>query len=702
MKLSELSASIENLPGLGPKKAKLFSKLNVFTVADLLKNFPRDYEDRTHRVMLNESGKSRVHTICKVLAHSYFGYGTTKTLKIIITDGTLKASLVAFNRNYLEKTLPVGSIVAVTGKFEVKYGELQSSSFETEMMAQSGELADFVSCIVPGSRIFPIYPLTEGLTQKSYSKAVETALGKYLKTIDNDLDADLIAANNLLSKKECLLKIHFPESMKDVEEAVRTLVYEELYFFEYKMLLRTLEHRGELPSDSIESMPLNVKNRAEFSPSQKKLLESLPFTLTDDQMNAVMQMNADIDRSQMSYNDMLTGKSSKTFSMQRLLQGDVGSGKTLVSFFVALRTIDYGGQAALLAPTELLARQHAENASRLLEPLGVRVAFLTGNLNASGRNNLVNALRDGNVDLVIGTHALFSQNVSYKNLQLAVIDEQHRFGVTQRESIIAKGRKTFNSLSHSPDVLLMSATPIPQTLALTAFGDLDVSVIKTMPCGRKPTKTYLTRIGNEINVYNAVKKELEKGHQAYFVYPRIENDDDSGLKSAEEMQKTLSSFFRGYDIALVHGKLDDDAQHKALDDFKNGKVQILVATTVVEVGVDVGNATCIVIEHANRFGLAELHQLRGRVGRSSLQSFCFLTYDKNISETGIARLKALHESNDGFYIAEQDLKLRGPGEVNGIAQSGNLTLSIADFERDKTVLMKARLDALKKLRNITS
>ena len=306
-------------------------------------------------------------------------------------------------------------------------------------------------------------------------------------------------------------------------------------------------------------------------------------------------------------------------------------------------------------------------------------------------------MKNGQINIAVGTHALFSTNVQYKNLHLAIIDEQHRFGVAQRESIIAKGRITHNGFSHTPDVLMMSATPIPQTLAFTLFGDLDVSTIKTMPAGRKTVKTYLSVMGHERNVYDAVKKELQQGHQAYFVYPRIGDKKDSSekenLKSAEEMTEYLSSIYKDFKCATIHSKTNEEQQHQILDDFRNNKIQILVATTVVEVGVDVPNATCIVIEHADRFGLAELHQLRGRVGRSSLQSYCFLIYGKNITQTGIARLKALHESTDGFVIAEEDLKLRGPGEIAGTAQSGYLAFGLADLARDKTMLTLARYDA---------
>ena len=714
MFLNELKVTVESLAGVGPATAKQFAKLNIFTVADLLSVYPRNYDDRTKKITLAEfSQHPKVHTICKVVAHSWFGYGKMKTLKIEITDGTANAFLIAFNRSFLEKSLPVGSIISVTGRFEIKYNEIQSTAFEASRLAYDGTLADYISAPVPDSALYPVYPLTEGLSQKNYRKTIGAALKAYGKTISDELPQEIIQERKLLPKQQALLQIHMPKNLEEVEEARRTLIYEELYQFEYKMALRALRHRGTLPSDKEVKESREVTKEefhASLSPRQKQLASRLTFELTPDQMKAIMDINADIDRSQVEFNAMMNrefGTASENerppFNMQRLLQGDVGSGKTLVSFFACLRTIDYGGQCALLAPTELLARQHAENAAKLLEPVNVKAAFLTGNLKSAGRENLVNALRDGNIDLVIGTHALFSRNVSYKKLQLAIIDEQHRFGVAQRESIIDKGRVSFGATAHTPDVLMMSATPIPQTLALTAFGDLDVSLIKTMPKGRKPVKTLLTVMGNERNVYEAVRKELNAGHQAYFVYPRIgeeteDSDNDKSLKAAEEMYDFLSNqVYPGITCALIHGKVTEEEQKKILEDFSKGKTKVLIATTVVEVGVDVGNATCIVVEHADHFGLAELHQLRGRVGRSDLQSYCFLIYGKNITEEGKARLKALHESTDGFYIAEQDLKLRGPGEISGTSQSGYLTLAIADLARDKEILKIARYDAFKQL-----
>lgn len=720
MILSEIGTPVETLPGVGPSTAKLFAKLGIFTIADLLKNYPKSYEDRTHRVFLKDFKLSKVHTICKVTAHEWFGYGKMKTLKIHITDGTANASLIAFNRPFLQKSLPEGSIIAVTGRFEVKYSELQSTAFEAEQICLQGDLQDFKQFPIPGSGILPVYSLTEGLSQKAIHKAIEAALKLYGKAIDTELPNDILMQRHLLPKNNAISYIHCPRSFSELEQARNTLIYEELFQFEYKMAQRALNHRGTLPeldkipdatdflSNSLENtteQPSEISEEdflKELSPRQKQLAKRLPFTLTVGQKKAILSMNKDVDQSQNECNQLINHPEKATrnpFNMQRLLQGDVGSGKTLVAFFIALRVVDYGGQCAILAPTELLAKQHAENAAAMLEPLSCHVAFLTGNLKAKGRDALLSALKDGNIDIVIGTHALFSQNIRYKKLQFCVIDEQHRFGVAQRESIVEKGRITFGNFSHTPDVLMMSATPIPQTLALTMFGDLDVTTIRTMPKGRKPIKTYLSVMGNERNVYEAVRKEIKNGRQAYFVYPRISEDlgetnSSDSLKSAEEMYKLFTTqVYPEFKCALIHGKISEEEQNQILSDFKDGKIQILVATTVVEVGVDVANANCMVVEHADRFGLAELHQIRGRVGRSSLQSYCFLVYSKNITQDGIERMKALHQSTDGFKIAEDDLKLRGPGEITGTLQSGYLTLGLADLVRDKELLKAARYDA---------
>jgi ATP-dependent DNA helicase RecG len=372
-----------------------------------------------------------------------------------------------------------------------------------------------------------------------------------------------------------------------------------------------------------------------------------------------------------------------------------------VSFLAALKAVEAGGQAAIMAPTELLARQHAENAARLLEPIGIRLSFLTGNIKAAGRRELLKRLAAGEIDIAVGTHALFSRDVVYRDLRLAVVDEQHRFGVTQRSLIMAKG--------DHPGLLMMSATPIPRTLALTVFGDLDVSIIRDLPPGRKPIKTHLAMEANEDKVYDFVRKELAAGRQAYFVYPLIEASEAGGrtsdLKDAESMADRLArEVFPAYKTALVHSRIDEEEKRQTMDAFRRGDISILTATSVVEVGVDVPNATCMVIEHAERFGLSALHQLRGRVGRGAWQSYCFLVYSDPEGPVATlaagedidswqARLKVMLESNDGFVIAEEDLKLRGPGQIAGIEQSGYLSLGLANPIRDAAELEKARADA---------
>lgn len=731
MKITEMEIPLTNISGVGPGLAKIFSRINVFTVADLLTYYPRDWEDRTQRRSLAEFSRGKVHTAAAVVAHEWFGFGRMKTLKIIISDGTERGALICFNRPFLQKTLPAGSIISVTGTFSFRYGEIQSSAFEAVPLAKEAgtTLAEWKDKPLPDSRVFALYPLTAGLTQAQIRKTLSAALGKYGKGIEDEIPEDVRERHNLFSKQKAVYAIHKPENMQEALCAQKTLIFEELFLFQKKIIGRAAERRkcAVLPEQKEvyteqELLPL-------LSPRQKQLAERLPFSLTKDQIASIARINADIDAAFVKPAAPAAARKDDTqskppFYMARLLQGDVGSGKTLVAFFAALRTVDWGAQCALLAPTEILAKQHAENAARLMEPLiggdgkGVRTAFLTGNVKNKGRIPLLKELSEGGIDIVIGTHALFSKNVQYYNLRLVIIDEQHRFGVVQRGTIIDKGRSSIinqqdiknGGAGYTPSLLMMSATPIPQTLAHTVYGDLDLTTIKTMPDGRKPIRTFLTKQGNEARVYEAVREELKKGRQAYFVYPRIEDafDDENAesenpsaaanktsLKSAEGMFEFLSKkVYPEFKCALIHSKTDDTEQSDILRLFGAGKIDVLVATSVVEVGVDVPNASAMVIEHAERFGLAALHQLRGRIGRGSEQSFCFLIYTERLSDTGKARLKVMRESTDGFFIAEEDLRLRGPGEAAGIQQSGYLTLGIADPLRDKELAEIARQEAL--------
>jgi ATP-dependent DNA helicase RecG len=548
---------------------------------------------------------------------------------------------------------------------------------------------------------------------------MENALTQYAGNLEDELPGFIIQRDSLLSKKAALNAIHFPSSFPEKDKARKTLIYEELFYLQL-MTAHRVQKRKKAASDAAAIAAKDtVQNLIPHSsfltphslpPLQKRLIERLPFALTAGQLEVIREINADMD---------------SPYPMARLLQGDVGSGKTLVAFLACLKAVeekskeqrepsdadDRLGQAALMAPTELLARQRAENAARLLEPLGLHIAFLTGNLKAAGRSRLLTALESGDIDIVAGTHALFSKDTVYRNLRLVVVDEQHRFGVTQRQAIMEKGDR--------PHLLMMSATPIPRTLALTVFGDLDVSVIRDMPPGRKAIKTHLSKTSNADKVYDFVRKELAAGRQAYFVYPLIEaaNQDSEttaawlkDLKDAETMAAHLSQkVFPQFSVALIHSRLDDEDKRRIMDNFRKGEIKVLAATSVVEVGVDVPNATCMVVEHAERFGLAALHQLRGRVGRGDAQSYCFLIYsDQEVppEHAGIApellseeersregrRLMVMLENTDGFVIAEKDLLFRGPGQISGIQQSGYLSLGIADPLRDLAELEQARSD----------
>lgn len=719
MKVNDIKTPISSIAGIGPQLTKTLAKINVFTVGDLLQYYPRDYEDRTKKSFLRDfSINPKIHTVARVLRQEWFGYGNMRNLKVIIDDGTATAELICFNRGFLEKVLMPGVIITVTGQFSIKYNTLQSTAFDAvvmnkdELLEKDGQI-DLINSKPRNTGIIPVYHLTEGLTQKTIHKAVVQAVSQYVHGIENELPQEIIQMRKLLPKQQAIRLIHLPETLEQAEQARKTLVYEELYHFQTAVVERAFKHRGSVPG--IEDLSLqNQKPENAFvkpevfaeslSPLQKKFLESLPYELTDDQRKVIYEMDADIDRGYEERNRILLqlgrgipAPMRPAFTMSRLLQGDVGSGKTLVSLFICLRIISWKGQCALMAPTEILARQHAETAARLLSSLGIRTAFLTGNLKAAGRNQLLKALKDGEIDIVIGTHAVFSSRVEYKDLQLVVIDEQHRFGVLQRQAIIEKGRVTENGVTFEPHLLMMSATPIPQSLALTVFGDLDISTIKSLPNGRQPISTFLVKEGNEINAYEEVRKELAKGHQAYFVYPAI--DSDENIKSAERAFKHLSeNIYPQYKCALVHSKVDEETQIKILEGFRNGSIQVLAATTVIEVGVDVPNATCMVIEQADHFGMAQLHQLRGRVGRGSDKSFCFLIYSKDITQTGIERVKALRQSTDGFFIAEQDLKTRGPGEINGTIQAGAMEFSVADMSRDQEIMLQARGDVINRFR----
>lgn len=652
MFLVELTQPVSQVRGVGPAVNRSLGTLGIHTIKDLLTHFPRGYEDRLSPVALKEGKTGKpVNTLVRVIAHDYFGYGRKRTLKVWVEDETARGTLVCFGRNFLAQKLVIGEEFYLYGTFTYRHGELQSGTFDVEKPGDPSQSF---------GRILPLYPLTEGLSHKVMRKIISYALKMYGKNVEEELPSTLPGAKNFPEKGQALEWIHFPLTFQEMKAARDRFIFEELFFLQLMVGRRSFARKGS-----------QRERRECHGRIMEKAVENLHFTLTKDQERSLAQIREDLAADR---------------PMGRLLQGDVGSGKTLVAFLAATLVIEGGKQVAFMAPTELLARQHADNAAKMLEPLGIRTAFLSGNLQDKNRKPLLSALEEGEVDLLIGTHALFSRDVSFKNLGLSIVDEQHRFGVLQRLALMEKGKQ--------PDLLLMTATPIPRTLTLTLFGDLDVSTIKTMPPGRLPVETHLTRHGNESKVYNWIREELDRGRQAYFVYPLIQRSEKSRLKDAEGMYHHLSeTVFPDYRLGLIHSRLKEENKRKIMEAFVQGRIQLLVSTSVVEVGVDVANATCMVIEHAERFGLSALHQLRGRVGRGKQKSFAFLLYTEPMTDEARQRIMIMKDTSDGFKIAEKDLKIRGPGDLAGKQQSGFLRLQIADLIRDYPVLLKAREDA---------
>ena len=660
MFLWELTQEASSLRGIGPAAATRLERLGVTTVRDLLLLLPRGYEDRTSLVPLAQAASLQkvavAATVASVSEIRWHARGRSRTPKAIVTDGATEASLVCFGRPFLRSVLAPGRRFFIWGKFQLRSGELSCSDFELEPWSDS-----------PSSfgKILPVYPLSEGLTNANLRKIVRGAVDAVVPQIEPALPETLRRNRGLRPLCEALAGVHFPARMDDVESFREALAYEELFYFETGVLRRA--RALAVPRARVRNLDAGVRNG---------LLARLAFSLTDDQQKVIAEIQEDLFSS---------------VPMARLLQGDVGCGKTLVALLSALLVVGSGEQVAFVAPTELLARQHAENAARLVEPLGVRIAFLSGTVTGEARALLLKALAAGEIDILFGTHALFSSDVTYSNLGFVIIDEQHKFGVLQRQALVAKGM--------APDLLLMTATPIPRTLALTAFGDLEVSTIRTMPPGRRPVITHLAREGNEEKVYRWVQGELAKGKQAYFVYPLIGESDSLAVKDAESaFQKLATVVYPGVAIALVHSRIDEEGMEKTMAGFAAGKLAVLVATSVVEVGVDVPNATCMVVEHAERFGLSTLHQLRGRVGRGADQSYAFLVYGRKLTPEGIERLRTMKETTDGFLIAERDMGVRGPGELLGVRQSGFLNFRVADLLHHASLLLWARDDAAKVLR----
>ena len=646
----ERERSITEVPGIGKKAAADLLALGVTTLRSMLFLRPRAYDDRREERRLADASISDPTISCRitVLRHEEFRTQRGMTLKVRAEDddGT-RLEILCFNRNFLKDQLKLGSSWYIYGKVSKIRGIYQIASFEIKRTKEEAGIG----------KILPVYPLSGSLTEKMLRRASSYALDA-LSPMPDELPASLYDRLGLMHHSQAYRALHYPETMEEAEEALRTLSFTELFLLELSML-----RNRKMRAKRIGSQP---------SRREKALLQSLPFQLTDDQMKAAEEIREDMDSG---------------IPMQRLLQGDVGSGKTLVAWLTALHAIDSGKQVAFMAPTELLARQHADGAAALLAPLGVRIAFITGSVKGESRRLLLKSLKEGSTDLAIGTHALFSEDVSFHDLGYVIIDEQHRFGVMQREALRKKGSNA--------SILSMTATPIPRSLALTLFADSAVSTLHSMPDGRIPVRTYLVGESRRAEMYNAVGVEFQRGHQAYFVYPRIDDEGEGDLRDVTTMHDFLRKEYPGIQSCLIHSRLPDDEKMQILRSFREKKLQYLVATSVVEVGIDVPEATCMVIEHAERFGLAALHQLRGRVGRSTLPSYCFLVYGSNLTDDAKQRLNIMRETTDGFCIAEKDLEIRGPGEITGEKQSGFLHLRFASLTGSIEMVEMAREEAEK-------
>ena len=662
-----LKSDVMYLKGVGPKLAYLLNKLGIYTVSDLLYYFPRKHVDYSTRTRIRDLEVGETTTIFGVIksVEAFNTKSNLGVLKVKISDNSGSIDLNFFvskaNRYALERMktqFPKGSGIMVSGLVKLNSYDGKLTLDKPTYSITDYEITENQNLNL--ARIVPVYPLSENLNIKSLRKIIFNAIQLFKSEISTVLPEHIIKKYNLLEKNEAIEQIHFPNDNEKLLQARYTLVFEELFLIQLRLALFREENNKR-----ISSIPLEIKKDGLVM----KFIESLPFKLTEAQQRAVNEI----------LNDLHSSK-----PMQRLLQGDVGSGKTVVATIMLLAAIENGYQAAIMAPTEILAQQHYNNMVSWLTPLGIKIELFLGSIGKKQKKISETNLRNGQTDIAIGTHALIQDNVDFANLGAVVIDEQHRFGVKQRLALRKK--------SQNPQILTMTATPIPRTLAITMNGDLDLTIIDELPKGRKPIITTMTNSRRQIS--ELIRSEVEAGRQAYIVYPLIEESETLSAKAATiEKEKWEKEVFPEYKIGLLHGKLKNDEKEDVMNKFKNKEYDILVSTTVVEVGVDVPNATVIVIENAERFGLSQLHQLRGRVGRSDLQSYCVLSSNTRSQETK-ARLNIMTQTNDGFVIAEKDLQLRGPGEFLGTRQSGLPDMIIADIVNDAKILELARAEAI--------
>lgn len=675
-----LDMEVQYLKGVGPKGAMTLGKLGLKTVRDVLWYFPRRFDDRTKvppLVMLQpgeaQTARGRLRGVQTKSVR-----GGKVLVQAILDDGTGQVVLTWFNRPWIGRELQkvTGEIMAFGPVKEGMGRRLEMSSPEWEAIDEEDDPADF-------ARISPVYGLSEGVPQKLVRKAADSAIQYFIHMVEDPLPEAFRKANGLLPLGQAIKEMHQPESFESMERARNRLVYEEFLYLQMALQMRRAKVKQEIgiefPLKQIgrESMEENRNLFGQASPFDSRSLEDqcsamLPFELTPAQRRVVGEIWADMERGS---------------PMNRLVQGDVGSGKTAVAACAMLAAVRCGYQAAMMAPTEILAEQHSIVLKKLFEPLGIEVGLLVGKLSARAKLKAAEKTASGQYPIVVGTHALISEGVAFRDLGLVVIDEQHRFGVAQRLALRQKANR-------HPDVLVMTATPIPRTLTMTFYGDLDVSVIDELPPGRKPIRTHWKRSSDRENVYQTVRKLIDEGRQAYFVCPMISESDKMQTQAAEDLHYRLSQeTFPDLSVGLLHGQMKAAEKETIMDQFRRGDLKILVSTIVIEVGVDVPNATVMVIEDANRFGLAQLHQLRGRVGRGAHQSYCILIADGS-SEDAEKRLSILAETTDGFRIAEADLKIRGPGDIIGTRQSGVPEFKVADIIRDAPLIERAKQGAI--------
>lgn len=683
LKMLEPNTSVQYVKGIGPRLAEVLAAKGIQTVDDLLHYLPFRYEDRLNPRGISELRAGEMATVIAEVRNS--GLFRTRRMPIfemVAGQGRSRLKCIWFNAGYLRDKFKPGQMIALYGKVEENRGELQLVQPQFEIIGDASEEGSMeaterkVTESLEIGRIVPIYE-TAGqgnLTPRWFRRIIRNVLDNLGPELPDPIPAAVRNHLSLISSREALWRVHWPEageSLQDLQSS-RTpahirLIFEELFFIELGLELKRREQKAQTgvafrPDENVRT-------------AIKKIL---PFHPTAAQKRVLKEIASDME---------------KPYPMRRLLQGDVGSGKTIVAFEAAIIAMENGYQVALMAPTEILAQQHYFSARRILEPAGYRVVLLTGSIEDDRKREIRRHITQGNAQLVIGTHALIEKKVEFAKLGLVIVDEQHRFGVLQRFKLMKKSGAEPDS-SAEPDVLVMTATPIPRTLALTLYGDLDVSVIDEMPPGRTPIVTRRVSDDQSEKVWEFVRKQVAAGHQVYVVYPVIEENEENELKAAVKMYKELEkNIFPDLKVGLLHGRQDSELKEQVMRMFQKGGLDILVATTVIEVGVDVSNATVMVIEHAERFGLAQLHQLRGRIGRGAAKSYCILMTGGKVSEDGERRLDALVRTNDGFQIAELDLELRGPGEFFGTKQAGLPSFQVANLIRDRQLLEAAKREA---------